>query len=461
MESSAFIKFEFLGVVLFLTHPVLLTLITLLYVLARRSSRRNRVYLIDFVCYRPPDSLRVPIPSFIEHMQIHKNFQEDVGDFQRKVLERSGLGNETYLPPGLHMIPPKMSLASTLSEMETVLFSTAADLFSKHDIKPECIDILICNCSLVAPVPSVASMVVNRFGLRADIKSFNLSGMGCSAGILSVNLAKNLLKVHPNSTALVLSMESVSSNMYLGDVKSMLLANCLFRMGGAAVLLSNRKQDEGRAKYELRHVITTHLGHRDSSSFNCVMHEQDEQGLAGVSLSRAVPYVAGEALKTNMAVLAPLVLPYSELIFFGLSVVWNRIWPVAASRKGGGGTRIPDFKKAFNHFCIHAGGKAVVEGIGDHLKLRDTDIEASKMTLQRFGNTSSSSTWYAFSYLEAKGVVRNGASVWQVALGSGFKCNSAMTLSIFSQPSSKFHKFVYITTFNFDVSIIIIVVMNA
>lgn len=58
------------------------------------------------------------------------------------------------------------------------------------------VDILIVNCSLFNPTPSLSAMVVNHFGMRPDIKSYNLSGMGCSAGIISIGLARELLQVH-------------------------------------------------------------------------------------------------------------------------------------------------------------------------------------------------------------------------------------------------------------------------
>lgn len=42
---------------------------------------------------------------------------------------------------------------------------------------------------------------------------YNLSGMGCSASVLAVDLAKNLLKTRPNSLALVVSTENLTQNL--------------------------------------------------------------------------------------------------------------------------------------------------------------------------------------------------------------------------------------------------------
>nr|BAD95286.1 putative fatty acid elongase 3-ketoacyl-CoA synthase 1 [Arabidopsis thaliana] len=87
---------------------------------------------------------------------------------------------------------------------------------------------------------------------------------------------------------------------------------------------------------------------------------------------------------------------------------------------------IPDFKLAFEHFCIHAGGRAVLDEVQKNLDLKDWHMEPSRMTLHRFGNTSSSSLWYGMAYTEAKGRVKAGDRLWQIAFGSGFKCNSAV-----------------------------------
>ena len=57
---------------------------------------------------------------------------------------------------------------------------------------------------------------------------------------------------------------------------------------------------------------------------------------------------------------------------------------------------IPDFKLAFEHVCIHTGGRGVVEEIEKQLSMTPELMQPSKDTLFRYGNTSSSSIWCAY-----------------------------------------------------------------
>ncbi|MCD7451452.1 3-ketoacyl-CoA synthase 11 [Datura stramonium] len=382
-------------------------------------TRPRPVYLVNFSCYKPEDARKCTRENFLDMSKSVGTFSDGNLEFQRKIVERSGLGDSTYLPESVTRVPPNPCMAEARKEAEAVMFGAIDELLAKASVKPKDIGILVVNCSLFNPTPSLSAMIVNHYKLRGNIISFNLGGMGCSAGLISIDLAKDLLQVHPNTYALVLSMENITLNWYFGNEKSMLLPNCLFRMGGAAVLLSNKRFDRRRSKYQLVHTVRTHKG-ADDKCFTCVYQMEDSDGKVGVSLSKELMAVAGDALKTNITTLGPLVLPMSEQFLFFATLVGRKLLKMKIR------PYIPDFKLAFEHFCIHAGGRAVLDELEKNLQLSDWHMEPSRMTLNRFGNTSSSSLWYELAYSEAKGRIKRGDRTWQIAFGSGFKCNSAV-----------------------------------
>ncbi|KAF4352744.1 hypothetical protein CsatB_026313 [Cannabis sativa] len=383
-------------------------------------TRPRKVYLVNFACYKPEAERTCTREIFMERSERIGSFAAENLAFQKKILERSGLGQKTYMPEALLRVPPNPSMEEARKEAEAVMFGAIDELLEKTGVKAKDIGILVVNCSLFNPTPSLSAMIVNHYKLRGNIMSYNLGGMGCSAGLISIDLAKQLLQAHPNSYALVVSMENITLNWYFGNDRSMLVSNCLFRMGGAAVLLSNRSSDRRRSKYQLIHTVRTHKG-ADDKSYSCVFQKEDDTKRIGVSLSKDLMAVAGEALKTNITTLGPLVLPMSEQLLFFLTLVGRKIFKMNKIKP-----YIPDFKLAFEHFCIHAGGRAVLDELEKNLELSEWHMEPSRMTLYRFGNTSSSSLWYELAYSEAKGRIRKGDRTWQIAFGSGFKCNSAV-----------------------------------
>ncbi|KAI5669480.1 hypothetical protein M9H77_19333 [Catharanthus roseus] len=407
------IRFNLLSVVM---CSALLVFLSTVYFI----TRPRPVYLVNFSCYKPEDARKCTRQSFMERSISTGSFSPESLNFQRKIIEGSGFGESTYIAEAFLRVPPYPSIADAKKEAETVMFGAIDELIAKTCIKPKDIGILVVNCSVYNPTPSLSAMIINHYKLRGNIISYNLGGMGCSAGLISIDLAKNLLQVHPNTYALVVSMEPLSLNWYFGNDRSMLLTNCLFRMGGAAILLSNKRSDRRRSKYQLVHTVRTHKG-ADDKCFSCITQKEDSDGKVGISLSKDLMAVAGDALKTNITTLGPLVLPMSEQLLFFATLVGRKLLKMKKIKP-----YIPDFKLAFEHFCIHAGGRAVLDELEKNLELSEWHMEPSRMTLYRFGNTSSSSLWYELAYTEAKGRTKKGDRTWQIAFGSGFKCNSAV-----------------------------------
>jgi len=391
-------------------------------------ARKTPVYMVDFTVLEPPKSWKMNLKR-LEEIALFRwkkrglkrgKIEELMHFMMEKIHKNGGITSEgTYLPPGITDFSKSPNMENSRKEAEVVLFGCVEDILKKTGLRPKDIDILIVNCSLFNPTPSMTAMIVNHFKMRSNIQSYNLSGMGCSAGVISINLAKDLLQVNKNCNALVVSTENITENFYLGTQKSMVIPNMLFRVGGAAMLLSNKRKDFWRSKYQLIHVVRTHKG-ADDASYNCVFQHEDSEGIVGVRLEKNLMSVAGEALKVNITTLGPLVLPLSEQLKFFCNIVYRKVLKFKTK------AYIPDFKTAFDHFCIHAGGRGVIDALQDNLKLTDDLVKPSRQTLHHYGNTSSSSIWYELAWAESDGRVRYGDRIWQIAFGSGFKCNSAV-----------------------------------
>lgn len=403
--------------------------------------------------------MQISKEEFIELAKKSDKFSDAAIEFQHKALKNSGIGDETYMPRVVFQPGRKITLKDGREEAAIVMFGAIDDLLAATKIRPKDIKVLIVNCGILNTTPSLSSMVINHYKLRHSVQNFNLGGMGCAAGIVAIDLAKDLLNSYPGSYALVVSTEVVSHTWYGGNDIDMLLPNCFFRMGAAAMLLSSSRLERWRSKYELKQVlcyldiycllfqffcfdyscttnllnptnllmhdnyyfkyamqlVRTHKG-MDNRSFKSIHLKEDAEGKRGLSVSKDLIEVGGHALKANITTLGPLVLPVSEQFHFFTNLLFkkkNRPY-------------LPDYKLAFEHVCILATSKKVLDELQRNLELTEEYMEASRKTLERFGNTLSSSIWYELAYLEANRRIKKGDRIWQLAFGSGFKCNSVV-----------------------------------
>ena len=502
--------------------------------------RKPTIYLVDFCTYRHADiggderntaGRPVDYERFLEESRLARHldgqpcFTERSMDFQEKILRTSCIGEGSIFPPSIfrdevgqdaqNAERDSLCMRGAREEAELMMFNAVQQLLERTGTRPEQVGILVVNCSLFCPTPSLSAMLVNRFGFRADVLAFNLGGMGCSASVIAVDLAARLLRSaeQRNTLAIVVSTENITQNWYRGNDRSMLLSNCLFRCGAAALLLSNARHDARRARFSLSHIVRTHMGKNDEC-YRSVFQEEDDDGIRGVRLSKQIMQIAGDALKRNITTLGPLVLPASEqLRFFANLVARNAVrgklplpkplrnavaaaaalvvrlplvatfvgyrgadadpllaTPPSPSKPSSAGPAAeaadgpplspakpkadpakslppytPNFTRAFEWICVHTGGRAVIDAIETNLSLPTHYLEPSRLSLYKYGNVSSASIWYELELIAEHGNccgnqreggtpppggaerrLQRGDRVWQIAFGSGFKCNSAV-----------------------------------
>jgi len=119
------------------------------------------------------------------------------------------------------------------------------------------------------------------------------------------------LQARPNSIAVFVPSEITTYCFYPGLQKDYMVANAIFRMGGAAVMCTNKAKYWRTAKYQLMHNVRVHTG-SDDGAYSCMGWGPDKDGINGVYLRKDVPLQAAKALEACLRTIAPKILTWSQ-----------------------------------------------------------------------------------------------------------------------------------------------------
>ncbi|KAE8798171.1 3-ketoacyl-CoA synthase 12 [Hordeum vulgare] len=404
--------------------PMLLAAMATTYLAWTAASRRrgSRCYLLDYVCYKPPENQKVTTDMAVAMAERNKHLGVSELRYLFRLTSRGGLGEQTYLPSGVLAGREKcLTHQDAHDEMDAFFIDAVAGLFAKTVFGPRDVDVLVVNVNIFCPQPCLASRIAHRYGMRDDVVAYNVSGMGCSATLVSLDIVQNVMRARsPRPVlALVVSTEVLSPGWYEGTDRSMMLGLCLFRCGGAAALLTSDPALRGCAKMKLRRLVRATVAANDDA-YSAIFQREDADNITGFSINKTLPKAAVQAFAANLKRLVPYILPARELVRLAASFTWQKM-----QRR----QRVKidvNLKTGVDHFCLHSGGVAVIDAVKKNFGLNEADVEPSRMTLHRWGNTSASSVWYVLAYMEGKGRLKRGDRVLMVTFGSGFKCNSCM-----------------------------------
>lgn len=382
--------------------------------------RNSSCYMLAYECYKATEDRKLRADSCVKIILRNKNLHLEEYRHMFKTITSSGLGEETYCPRNFTEGREECAtLSDAFFEIDDIFLFTLDRLFERTGVSPSEIDILVVNVSLFSPVPSLTSRIVNRYKMRNDAKTFNLSGMGCSASLAAIDLVQHLFKTYKNKYAVVVSTESLGPNWYCGKDKTMMLANCLYRSGGCSMLFTNRRSLKHRAILRLRSIARTHLGSSDEAYW-CSFQAEDEDGYRGFRLTRNISRVSAKGLAMNLKVLLRRVLPLRELLRYVTASQFR------SSKQKNNQTHGLNLKAGIDHFCIPPISSEVNDAFGKGLGLNDYDLEPTRMALHRFGNMSAGGLWYVLGYLEAKKRLKRGNRLLMMSIGAGYECNSCV-----------------------------------
>ncbi len=230
--------------------------------------------------------------------------------------------------------------------------------------------------------PSVDARLMNRLGLRPDVKRTPIFGLGCVAGAAGTARASDVLRAYPDQVAVLLSVELCSLTLQREDLSiANIIASGLFGDGAAALVLSGAERSAPTAP---RILATRSVFYPDTER---VMGWDVVNGGFKVVLSAKVPEVVRSHVRQDVG---------GFLAEHGL--------------------RIADVR----HWVAHTGGPKVLEAFESTLELPTGTLDRSWKSLHETGNLSSASVLFVLESLLASGEAEPGDYGLLMAMGPGF-----------------------------------------
>jgi len=265
----------------------------------------------------------------------------------------------------------------------------AGDALARAGLAPRDVDHVFFVTVTGIATPSIDARLVNRLGLRPDVKRTPIFGLGCVGGAAGTARASDYLRAFPDGVALLVAVELCSLTFQMDDFSmANVLASGLFGDGGAAVVLSGGARPGAAGP---RVVATRSVFYPDTED---VMGWRVVDSGFKLFLSNAVPKIARDRMRGDVD---------EFLAERGLA------------------------RRDISHWIAHTGGPRILEAFEEALELAPGALSLSWSSLRRFGNLSSASVLFVMGDFLASGAARSGDYGLLFAMGPGF-CSELVLL---------------------------------
>lgn len=232
--------------------------------------------------------------------------------------------------------------------------------------------------------PGLELMLMEAMGLRADTSRTAINFMGCYAAVHGLKMANDIANANKGAKVLVVCTELCSLHFQNKFAEDTITSPLIFGDGSAAVLVCS--DDD------------THPGLILDSFYSEVMKD------------------AKDSMTWNLSSTGFLMTLSSEVP----DIFKSDIGPMKdrALTKAGYDTN------AIDHWCIHPGGKRILQALSSGLGITDEDLAVSYNVLKNYGNMSSATILFVLRDLWAGIADRKGEHIFAAAFGPGLTMES-------------------------------------
>ena len=278
-------------------------------------------------------------------------------------------------------------------------------------LQPTDVDFLLFTTVTGIAAPSIDALLVERLGLRPDVRRMPSFGFGCAGGAAGLARVHDYLAGHPHDVGVLVCLELCSLTLQHGDGSTAnLVSSAIFGDGAAAAVLVGSEHAAGvRA--------TTGLpGPADTPHLTDTAHPSDTAHRSAVVVDSRSRIFGGteEALgwqigETGFRIVLSAGLP---------AVLEANLAAEVDALLGPHGLGLADVSR----WVVHAGGPKVLDAVTAALGLDASALDHSRASLAAVGNLSSASVLHVLDLSLSAAALRPGEVAVLMAFGPGVAC---------------------------------------